>query len=197
MVWFWSYDHFNDTLPFAEFRRVNVEGEITSSKIVNFAGRLQEREDSPFFELRGPNKKLIEKICSLPTSTLCPLVDETVQAVLRENVPEAEIQFTKANILWGDKILTNFTFARPLIVSECIDLEQSIINFWDLQDDLFSTYEKLVLNEERISATHYTRTKFFREVLISDDLKKELERVNDSTMIFVRPEDMKPWHLVR
>ncbi len=194
MVWFWIFNHRDDTLPAAKCRRTNAPGEITGSQIVYYPGRLKDRDDSPMLELHGPNKKRIEKIVCLPTYTTCPLVDHTVQKVLSETVPSEEIQFLRAHVRWGDRIVEDFSFARPLNTVDCVDLDKTQITYWDAEGELFSNFERLVLKPNCMDGKHYIRTKYFIQVLISDEVKAALDEVNDGSMLFVRPEEIVPWY---
>ena len=194
MVWFWVHGNRDDTLPSAEFRRTRIAGEVTASKVVHHPGRLPDQGIPPMFELTGPNKKRVDNIVRLPTTTACPLVAQPVQEVLLETLPSNQLQLLKTHIIWNERLIEDFSFARPLHLLDCIDIERSKINRWDLEGDLFSDYERLVMKPDCLSGLGYARANYLYWVLVSDAVKEALDKVNDGTLLFVRPEDMVPWY---
>ncbi|MDF1777200.1 MAG: hypothetical protein P1V13_14280 [Rhizobiaceae bacterium] len=193
MVWFWRENFQDDSIPYAEYVYSGVENEIDPTEIVNYEGKLAAREDSPILELKGRNKKTVTEIGCLPTTTLCPLVNWPVRDVIAKLVPDNQVQFLPAHIIWRDEVISQYYFARPLIWRECIDLKKTLVIKWDRPYSLLGDYENLVLLESCMADEHFIRVELIKEILISDTLKTALDQLDDRSLLFVRPEDMIPW----
>ncbi len=192
MCWFWLIPD-DDDLPLAIQEYFHFPGEIQSPAIINPSVRLEERDDSPIFKLDGPKKHLVRSLIQLPCSTECPLIIEPLCDVIRQIVPKEKIQFLQVYIKWRSEVITRFLFARPLVSLDCLDLDKCEIDDWAIPGAYFQDYSKIALKPDGIRNEHFVRVKYLEKVLISNELKLLLEDFDNSSMRFVRPEDMKSW----
>ncbi|MCP4314529.1 MAG: hypothetical protein GY789_00455 [Hyphomicrobiales bacterium] len=190
MTWFWinSYD---ERFPEAEDCPSENPDRIYSGMFAFREGKLEERQDSPLYDLKGRNKKFVYSLHQLPSGTRCPLVSQEVCNVISQLVPPDQIQFLRTIIKWGSEAIQRYSFARPLIWLDALEIDKCEIGWWSLPNISIGDYSYIALKPDCIQGYHYVRVRYLEEVLISDELKRLLEQFDDGSMCFVRPEDLQ------
>ncbi|MCP4406520.1 MAG: hypothetical protein GY807_01925 [Gammaproteobacteria bacterium] len=189
MTWFWisSYD---ERFPIAEDSPASPD-EFHSGLIAFREGKLEERQDSPLYTLKGPNKKFVYTLHELPSATRCPLVSQEVCNVISELVSPDQIQYLRAIVKWETKAIQRYSFARPLVWLDALEIDKCEIGWWSLPNISIGDYTYIALKPDCLQGHHYVRIRYLKEVLISDVLKHLLEQFDDGSMCFVRPEDLQ------
>ncbi len=107
-----------------------------------------------------------------------PIISNELKKIF-ESAAGSDFEFLPITILnQRDKVeSTEYVIAHPLSVVDAIDVEKSIFKFSPITPGKFQTWQKIILNEEKVpqEIEIFRFKQIFKAIIISDPLKQRIE----------------------
>ncbi len=189
MVWLWVSPLNEVGGVYAEYD--DVRSLVPSSDITYAPSLKNTRQDQIVLVIRKlRNMAVLDRHHCLPGSNAAPLVDKTIKPILEKFAPGA-IEFVPVTVLAKGLEIKRFSFARPLTVLDCLDMEQSEINYTLKIGNVVTVhdYGELVLKPNCLGEHHLARLRTPKFTMVSEELKQALEATGDPGIDFEKPKD--------